>query len=135
MERVIKCSILTPERLIYEGEVGFAVVQAHNGELGFLYGHSPLISKLGVGEVRLNNPNKGIDYLMVEGGVVEIKNNNLIVLAERAFAQSDFSADELKERMKSIDDEINQLPPFDEEKAVLRLEKEKLKIRLKVALR
>jgi F-type H+-transporting ATPase subunit epsilon len=135
MERVIKCSILTPERLIYEGEVGFAVVQAHNGELGFLYGHSPLISKLGVGEVRLNNPNKGVDYLMVEGGVVEIKNNNLIVLAERAFAQSDFSADELKERMKSIDDEINQLPPFDEEKAVLRLENKKLKIRLKVALR
>jgi F-type H+-transporting ATPase subunit epsilon len=134
MERVIKCSILTPERLIYEGEVGFAVVQAHNGELGFLYGHSPLISKLGVGEVRLNNP-KGVDYLMVEGGVVEVKNNNLIVLAERAFTQKDFSADELKEKIKSIDEEINQLPAFDEGKVELRLEKEKLKIRLKVALR
>ena len=135
MERVIKCSILTPEKLIYEGEVGFAVIQAHNGEMGFLYGHSPLISKLGIGEVRLNNPNKGVDYLMVEGGVVEIKNNNLIVLAERAFNQSDFSADELKDKIKAIDEEITQLPPFDEEKAELRLEKEKLKIRLKVALR
>ena len=134
MERVIKCSILTPEKLIYEGEVGFAVIQAHNGEIGFLYGHSPLISKLGVGEIRLNNP-KGIDYLMVEGGVVEVKNNNLIVLAERAFNQSDFSADEIKDKIKAIDEEINQLPPFDEEKVELRLEKEKLKIRLKVALR
>ncbi|MCL1864698.1 MAG: ATP synthase F1 subunit epsilon [Spirochaetes bacterium] len=134
MERVIKCSILTPEKLIYEGEVGFAVVQAHNGEMGFLYGHSPLISKLGIGEIRLNSP-KGIDYLMVEGGVVEIKNNNLIVLAEKAFKQSDFNTDEIKEKMKSIDNEINNLPPFDEEKFVLRLEKEKLKIRLKVALR
>jgi len=134
MERVIKCSILTPEKLIYEGEVGFAVIQAHNGEIGFLYGHSPLISKLGVGEVRLNNP-KGIDYLMIEGGVVEVKNNNLIVLAERAFNQSDLSADEIKDRMKAIDAGIDQLPPFDEEKVELRLEKEKLKICLKVALR
>jgi F-type H+-transporting ATPase subunit epsilon len=134
MERVIKCSILTPERLIYEGEVGFAVVQAHNGELGFLYGHSPLISKLGVGEVRLNNP-KGIDYLMVEGGVVEIKNNNLIVLAEKAYKQSDFNSDEIKDRIKAIGEEINQLPTFAEEKVELRSEKDLLKIRLKVALR
>jgi F-type H+-transporting ATPase subunit epsilon len=134
MERVIKCSILTPEKLIYEGEVGFAVVQAHNGELGFLYGHSPLISKLGVGEIRLNNP-KGVDYLMIEGGVVEMKNNNLLVLAERAYKQSDFSADGIKEKIKAIDEEINKLPPFDEGKVELRLEKEVLKIRLKVALR
>ncbi|MCL2155945.1 MAG: ATP synthase F1 subunit epsilon [Leptospirales bacterium] len=134
MERVINCSILTPEKLIYEGEVGFAVIQAHNGEMGFLYGHSPLISKLGIGEIRLNNP-KGIDYLMVEGGVVEIKNNKLIVLAEKAYKQSDLSADEIKEKMKAIDEEIHQLPPYDEEKVELRLEKELLKIRLKVALR
>jgi len=134
MERVIKCSILTPEKLIYEGEVGFAVVQAHNGEMGFLYGHSPLISKLGIGEIRLNNP-KGVDYLMVEGGVVEIKNNNLIVLAEKAYKQSDFSADEIKEKIKAIDEEIKQLPPFDEGKVDLRLEKDKFKTKLKIALR
>ena len=134
MERVIKCNILTPEKLIYEGEVGFAVIQAHNGEIGFLYGHSPLISKLGYGEVRLNNP-KGVDYLMVEGGVVEIKNNNLIVLAEKAYKQSDLSPDEIREKMKAIDAEITQLPPFDEQKVELRLEKDVLKIRLKVALR
>jgi len=134
MERVIKCSILTPERLIYEGEVGFAVIQAHNGEIGFLYGHSPLISKLGTGEIRLNNP-KGVDYLMVEGGVVEIKNNNLIVLAEKALPKSDFTADEIKDKIKAIDDEIKQLPPFDEGKVDLRLEKDKLKIQLKIALR
>jgi len=134
MERVIKCSILTPEKLIYEGEVGFAVIQAHNGEIGFLYGHSPLISKLGIGEIRLNNP-KGVDYVMVEGGVVELKSNNLIVLAEKALKKSDFTADEVKDKIKAIDDEINQLPRFDEAKVELREEKEKLKIQLKIALR
>ena len=134
MERVINCSILTPERLIYEGEVGFAVVQAHNGELGFLYGHSPLISKLGMGEIRLNNP-KSVDYLIVEGGLVEIKNNKLIILAEKAFKKSDLTVADLTEKMKELDSKMNSLPPYSEEKVILRSEKDKLKVRLKVAKR
>lgn len=134
MERVINCSILTPERLIYEGEVGFAVVQAHNGEMGFLYGHSPLISKLGMGEIRFNNP-KSVDYFFVEGGVVEIKNNKLIVLAEKAYKKSDFTVAELNEKMKELDSKLNTLPPYSEEKVVIRSEKDKLKVLLKVTKR
>ena len=134
MERVINCTILTPERLVYEGDVGFAVVQAYNGEMGFLYGHSPLISRLGVGEVRLNNP-KSVDYLVIEGGIVEIKDNRLIVLAERAYRKDDLSAAELENKMKELDDKMTTMPPFSEEKIVLRLEKDMLKIKLKVAKR
>ncbi|PKL18647.1 MAG: ATP synthase F1 subunit epsilon [Spirochaetae bacterium HGW-Spirochaetae-5] len=134
MERVINCSILTPERLIYEGEVGFAVVQAHDGEMGFLYGHSPLISRLGIGEIRLNNP-KSVDYLVVEGGVVEIKNNKLIILAEKAFKKSDLSASELDLKMKDLDNQMNEMPQYSEDKFILKLEKDRLKVRLKVARR
>ena len=134
MERVINCSILTPERLIYEGDVGFAVVQAHDGEMGFLYGHSPLISRLGIGEIRLNNP-KSVDYLVVEGGVVEIKNNKLIILAEKAFKKSDLSAADLDSKMKELDSQMNEMAQFSEDKFILKLEKDRLKVRLKVARR
>ncbi len=134
MERVINCSILTPERLIYEGEVGFAVVQAHDGEMGFLYGHSPLIARLGIGEIRLNNP-KNVDYLVVEGGVVEIKNNKLIILAEKAFKKSDLSAADLELKMKDLDSQMNEMPQYSEDKFILNLEKDRLKVRLKVARR
>jgi F-type H+-transporting ATPase subunit epsilon len=57
MNRKINCSILTPERTLYEGDVDMAVVQAHDGEMGFLGGHAPLISELGIGEIRLKNAN------------------------------------------------------------------------------
>jgi len=134
MERVINCTILTPERLVYEGEVGFAAVQAYNGEMGFLYGHSPLISKLGIGEVRLNNPKK-VDYLVIEGGVVEIKDNRLVIIAERAFRKDDLSAADLENKLKELDDKMNSMPPFAEEKFELRNEKAMLKIKLKVAKR
>ena len=132
MERVLNCSILTPERLIYEGDVSFAVVAAHDGEMGFLYGHSPLISKLGVGEIRLNNT-KSVDYLIVEGGVVEIKNNKLIILAEKAYKQSDLNTADLEAKMKDLDEKMNALPKFSDDKILLKFEKEQLKVRLKVS--
>ncbi len=132
MERVLNCSILTPERLIYEGDVSFAVVAAHDGEMGFLYGHSPLISKLGVGEIRLNNT-KSVDYLLVEGGVVEIKNNKLIVLAEKAFKQSDLNTADLEAKMRELDAKINESARFSDEKMLLKIEKDQLKVKLKVS--
>jgi F-type H+-transporting ATPase subunit epsilon len=134
MERVINCSILTPEKLIYEGDVSFAVVSAHDGEMGFLHGHSPLISKLGIGEIRLNHTKKG-DYLVVEGGVVEIKNNKLIILAEKAFKKEDLSVEDLDSKMKELDSQMTEMAPFSEEKFILKIEKDKLKVKLKIARR
>ena len=134
MERLLDCTILTPEKLIYEGEAGFAVVQAYNGEMGFLYDHSPLISMLGIGEVRLRNP-KTTDYFVVEGGIVEIKNNKLIILAEKAFRQSDLNAAQLKQKIDEYDQTIAQEKPGFKERFLIKVEQDKLRIRLKVAKR
>ena len=40
--------------------------------MGFLYNHAPLISELGIGEIRLRDGKK-TEYLVIEGGVVEIR--------------------------------------------------------------
>jgi len=40
MAMKLNCNVLTPERQIYEGQVDFAVVQAYDGEMGFLYNHA-----------------------------------------------------------------------------------------------
>ena len=132
MERLLDCTILTPEKLIYQGEAGFAVVQAHNGEMGFLYDHAPLISMLGIGEIRLRNP-KSIDYFVIEGGIVEIKNNKLIILAERAFKQGDLNAAELQQKIDEYDQTIATERPGFQERFMIKVEQDKLKIRLKVA--
>lgn len=134
MERLLDCTILTPEKLIYQGEAGFAVVQAHNGEMGFLYDHAPLISMLGIGEVRLRNP-RTTDYFVIEGGVVEIKNNKLIVLAERAFKKTDLNASELQKKIDEYDQTIADEKPDFKERFVIKAEQDKLRIRLKVANR
>lgn len=132
MERLLDCTILTPERLIYQGEAGFAVVQAHNGEMGFLYDHAPLISMLGIGEIRLRNP-KSVDYFVIEGGIVEIKNNKLIILAEKAFKQSELNAAELQQKIEEYDQTIATEKPDFKERFLIKVEQDKLRIRLKVA--
>lgn len=134
MERLLDCTILTPEKLIYQGEAGFAVVQAHNGEMGFLYDHAPLISMLGIGEVRLRNP-RTTDYFVIEGGVVEIKNNKLIILAERAFIKSDLNAVELQTKIDEYDQTIADEKPDFKERFIIKAEQDKLRVRLKVAKR
>ena len=126
----LSCTILTPEKVLYEGEVGFAVVQAYNGEMGFLFNHSPLISELGFGEVRLRDE-KSTTYFMVEGGVVEIRDNKLIVLAENAVAKSELDVQEIEKRLKEL--EAKEFDRFSEERLLVQIETHKMKMRLKVA--
>ena len=131
----IKCSILTPDRYLFEGEIAFGVVQAHNGELGFLVDHAPLISELGYGEVRLRD-GKTTEYFVVEGGVVEIRDNKLIILAETAAKKEDLDKKELEESLKNLQDQKQrEMKAFSTDWIRLNDTEKRLKARLKVASR
>ncbi len=126
----INCTVLTPDRVLYEGDVDFAVVQAYDGERGFLYNHIPLMSELGYGMVRLYTGDK-VEYLQVEGGLVEIRNNELIVLAENALKKEELSLDDIK---KTLTDLTSAEKPADPRgRFLMQVEIDKLKSRLKVA--
>ncbi len=131
MEMKINCSILTPDRMLYEGQVHFAVVQAYDGEIGFLYNHAPFVSELGIGEVRLRTGNV-TEYLGVEGGFVEVKENELVILAESAYKKEELVKDELQKNLKSMEEREKHTY---EERLVVDVEVRKLKARLKVASR
>ena len=132
MERKIDCRIVTPDRVFFEGQIDLAVVQAYDGEVGFLYNHAPFISQLGYGEVRLRNGNS-TEYLIVEGGFIEINNNELIVLAENAFKKEELLKDEIEMEITEL---INNKKSIDnKEEVILDIEIKKRKARLKVAMR
>jgi len=132
MERTINCSILTPEGALFDGAVNLAVIQAHNGEMGFMYNHSPLISELGIGEIRLSDTN-GTKYLVVEGGIVEIRDNKIIILAENAYKKEDLDVQELEARLKELDS--TETEPFSDENFLMKIEETKIRARIKVANR
>jgi F-type H+-transporting ATPase subunit epsilon len=131
MSMKINCSILTHERVIYEGMVDFIVVQSTDGELGFLYNHTPLIAELGIGEARLRTTERA-DYFYIDGGFVEIKDNELILLAESAIEKEELSKNEVEGQIREIREQgIRDLG----QRLDLEVELKKLKAQLRVASR
>ncbi|RIJ33535.1 ATP synthase F1 subunit epsilon [Pontibacter oryzae] len=77
--------IITPDKKVYAGEVEAAQFPGANGSFEVLDLHAPLISTLDKGDIRITT-NKGQEFFTVDGGVVEVLNNKIIVLAESVTA-------------------------------------------------
>ena len=75
--------IVTPDEKIFEGEVVTATFPGSHGSFQILNNHAPLISILGKGDVRYKEDNKKEQVLSVDGGVVEVLHNKVVVLAEK----------------------------------------------------
>lgn len=73
--------IITPERLIFEGEAELVQLPGSDGLFEILKGHAPMIASLGKGKVKIGNNNE-YQYFEINGGVAEIFNNEVLVLAE-----------------------------------------------------
>lgn len=73
--------IITPDKSLFKGEATSVTVPGVDGSLGFLNNHAPLITVLKAGDVKLKTAN-GSEVFPVKGGVVEVSNNTVIVLAE-----------------------------------------------------
>lgn len=83
MAGTLHCVITNPEGLVFEGPALSVIVTAVDGELGILPRHAPLIGALGSGEVRVQPPDMPASRIrfFVEGGFVQILENNVTVLA------------------------------------------------------
>ena len=76
--------IITPDRKVFEGEVTSAQFPGADGSFEVLNNHAPLIAALKAGDVTLTGGAGGREVIRIEGGVVEVLRNNVIVLAEGA---------------------------------------------------
>lgn len=73
--------IITPDKELFNGEASSVVVPGSDGLLGILNNHAPLISSLTNGDVKLKT-SEGEKTFTVNGGVVEVLNNKVMILAE-----------------------------------------------------
>ena len=74
--------IITPDKKVYEGEVKSIKLPGSNGSFGVMNNHAPLISTLEKGTIKIVDENKNTLFFDVNGGVVEVMKNKVIVLAE-----------------------------------------------------
>lgn len=83
---MLKVSVISPEALLYEGEAQSVVAPAFDGSLGILTGHAPMVTLLGTGELRLEGASAGGKRFTVDGGFLQVEDNNVRVVTEKAAA-------------------------------------------------
>lgn len=81
---MLHVSVISPERVLFEGETDSLVAPAFDGEVGVLTGHAAMVTLLGSGELRLGSP--VAHRFHVEGGFLQVAANQVRVVTERATA-------------------------------------------------
>ncbi|MGI6217421.1 MAG: ATP synthase F1 subunit epsilon [Coriobacteriales bacterium] len=103
----LQCEIVTPERSLYKDEASFVVVPAETGEIGMYEKHASTIVTLGMGCVRVTEPDGEIMRIAVNGGYAEVDGTKVIVLAAQAQPLSELGKDEVSARIDALDNQIS----------------------------
>ena len=74
--------IIAPDHQLYSGEVELVQVPGSKGSFQILRNHAPIISTLDQGQIKIVDQKGSTTFFEVDGGVIEAKNNKIIVLAE-----------------------------------------------------
>jgi F-type H+-transporting ATPase subunit epsilon len=113
-EKEFKLDIVTPRRVVYSGDVRSFSAPGVLGGFQVLYNHAPLLSAVGIGEVKLQDVEGYERRYATSGGFVEVVNNRVTMLAEsaersdeidvtRADAARDRAEKRIQSRMHGID--------------------------------
>jgi F-type H+-transporting ATPase subunit epsilon len=98
----ILLEIVTPERLAYSGQVDSVQVPGSEGEMGILPHHAPLVSMLGIGELRIRAG--GTEELFaIAGGFVQVRPDKVVVMAETADMASEIDLERAQEARREAE--------------------------------
>jgi F-type H+-transporting ATPase subunit epsilon len=98
----ILLEIVTPERLAYSDEVDAVVLPGSEGEMGVLPHHAPLVSTLGVGELRIRKGGVEESFAIV-GGFVQVRPDRVVVMAETADMASEIDLEKAQEARREAE--------------------------------
>jgi F-type H+-transporting ATPase subunit epsilon len=125
--------LVSPERLVFSGEVEAVVVPGTEGEFTVLKDHSPFMSTMKPGVVEIDEtPGKKL-RLFVRGGFAEVAPTGLTILAEQAIPVEELDAAKLDADIKDVEEDVADAST--DEVRRLAAEKRDQLLELKAALR
>ena len=96
---------VSPERVLFSGEVDQVDLPGAEGDMGILPGHAPLVTALRPGIVTIFNGGKR-EPVVVIGGFAEVSPSGLTVLADSAVARDDFDMTTLASEIKDAEEDF-----------------------------
>jgi F-type H+-transporting ATPase subunit epsilon len=108
MAMTVQVDVVSAEEKIFSGLAEFVALPGESGELGILPGHTPLMTRIRPGEVRIKVPNQAIDELIfVAGGLLEVQPNLVTVLADTAIRGADLDEAKATEAKRQAEEALS----------------------------
>jgi F-type H+-transporting ATPase subunit epsilon len=108
MAHTIHVDVVSAEEMIFSGEAEFVALPGEAGELGIYPSHTPLITRIRPGAVRIKVAGQTEDeFVFVAGGILEVQPNAVTVLADTAIRGHDLDEAKANEAKKLAEEAIN----------------------------
>lgn len=107
MAHTIHVDVVSAEELIFSGEAEFIALPGEAGELGIYPKHTPLITRIRPGAVRIKVAGQAQDeFVFVAGGILEVQPNAVTVLADTAIRGHDLDEAKASEAKKLAEEAL-----------------------------
>ena len=106
--RQLFCRVITPEEVIYDGEANLVIARIADGNLGVLVDHSPLVSSVEVGEVRIRENDEQHVYATSDG-FFKVSENLVQVLVEEAVSAEEIDVQAAENRVEEAERELSEV--------------------------
>lgn len=106
MAATIKVDVVSAEESIFAGQAKFVALPGEAGELGILPGHTPLITRIRPGAVRIVGEEGDEEFVFVAGGILEVQPGAVTVLADTAIRGKDLDEAKAAEARKRAEEAL-----------------------------
>jgi F-type H+-transporting ATPase subunit epsilon len=106
--KTIHVDVVSAEEEIFSGEAEFVALPGESGELGIYPMHTPLITRIRPGSVRIKLAGTGVEELVfVAGGILDVQPDTVTVLAETAIRGHDLDEAKASEARRQAEESLN----------------------------
>ncbi len=112
--RQLFCRVITPEKVIYDGEVNMVIARIADGDIGVLVDHQPVVSTVEIGAVRINENDERHVYATSDG-FFKVSENLVQILVEEAVPAGEIDVEDADNRVEQAENELSEVSEDDEE--------------------
>ncbi|BBL79120.1 hypothetical protein RxyAA322_09740 [Rubrobacter xylanophilus] len=114
--RQLFCRLITPERVVYDGEADLVVAKIADGEIGVMVDHYPVISTVDFWDVRITRGDERRIYATSDG-FFKVADNLVQILVEEAIPAAEINVEEAEHRIEQAERELSELPEEEDEES------------------
>ena len=122
--RQLFCRIITPEKMVYDGEADLVVARIADGDVGVMVDHAPLVSTAEVGDVRIREGEE-LHVFATSDGFFKVADNLVQILVEEAVEAGEIDVDAAGNQVEEAERELSEFSGDDEDAERARAEIER----------